>query len=93
MNFKVIILIYSLKWTILDKIKILKTNKYWKSRFVCVIYLFIYLQNWTPPPKKKTGCAKTVPLLIIATNFNETSMALDTHRKWLFSLIIDIKVS
>ena len=35
---------------------------------------------------------KTEPFFIIAKNFNEISTALDTHRKWLFSLIIIVKV-
>ena len=42
--------------------------------------------------KKKRQWKKKINIFfIIATNFNETSV-LDTHRKWLFSLIIVIKV-
>ena len=35
---------------------------------------------------------KNLIIFIIATHFNETSVAWDTHRKGLFSLIIVVKV-
>ena len=56
----------------------------WLSLLTC--FNLKYLRGW----RAYRLCNK--PFFIIATNVYETSMALDTHRKWLFSLIIVVKV-
>ena len=53
---------------------------------VCVcVYRYVVLN------KKVKKKKKTEPVFIITTNFNETSLVLDKHGKWLL-LIIVVKV-